>query len=111
MSERDEILPRRAALRAAFGDALYDALLAVLFRHDPAGINFGSNTDEYEPEVDTILPRLERCASMEDARCMVFAEFTHWFGDDFDERRATVCVEAVWTVWRQMMSNGYPPST
>ena len=27
---------------------------ALLFRHDPIGINFGENTDEYRPEAETI---------------------------------------------------------
>jgi len=102
MSQRDELLSRRAALRGAFGDALYDELLTILFRHDPAGINFDWNTDEYEPEVDTILPRLHRCADAEDARCMIFAELTHWFAGDFDERKATAATEAIWAAWRRL---------
>jgi hypothetical protein len=33
----------------------------LLFRHDPVGINFEVNTDEYEPKAGTILPRLHAC--------------------------------------------------
>ena len=44
-------------------------------RHDPVGINFESNTDEYEPEVGTILPQLRSCKSADDVRRMVDREF------------------------------------
>jgi hypothetical protein len=37
---------------------LFTEVSAILFRHDPIGINFEGNTDEYDPEAGTILPRL-----------------------------------------------------
>jgi hypothetical protein len=56
------------------------AIEALLFRHDPIGINFGSNTDEYRAEAQTIVPRL-RSASDEDAVLqIVHEEFVTWFG-------------------------------
>jgi hypothetical protein len=54
VTEKEKYKRRRAELRVRFG-SLYDFLLALLFEVDPAGINFETNTDEYEPEVDTIL--------------------------------------------------------
>jgi len=39
----------------AAAPALFAAITAVLFRHDPIGINFEINTDEYDPEAGTIL--------------------------------------------------------
>jgi len=42
---------------------LFDTMAEILFRHDPLGINFEHNTDEYPPEVGTILPRLESATS------------------------------------------------
>lgn len=51
---REQILENRRRLRAEYGE-LFDSMAALLFRHDPIGINFdGENTDEYEPEVETI---------------------------------------------------------
>ena len=37
---------------------LYEKVEALLFRHDPIGINFEDNTDEYELETFLLLPRL-----------------------------------------------------
>jgi len=42
---------------------LFDTMAEILFRHDPLGINFEHNTDEYHPEVGTILPRLGSATS------------------------------------------------
>jgi hypothetical protein len=69
----------RALLRQRFGST-YDRLSLILFEEDPVGINFKTNTDEYEPEVDTILPRLRSCESIEHVRNVVYEEFVHWFG-------------------------------
>ena len=54
---REQILEERRQLKAEYG-ALFDSITALLFRHDPIGINFEDNVDEYEPETGTILPRL-----------------------------------------------------
>lgn len=78
MDERTARKARREALRRQHG-ALYDAVSAILFEEDPIGINFGSNADEYEPEVDTILPRLAGCVTVEDVRAVVHEEFVRWF--------------------------------
>ena len=33
---------------------------------------------------------------------MIFAELTHWFGGDFDERKATAAAKAIWAAWRRL---------
>ena len=48
-------------------------------RHDPIGINFEDNTDEYDPEAGTILPRLRRDLSVEKTTGIVHEEFVRWF--------------------------------
>jgi hypothetical protein len=80
-TEKDRIRAERKALRREHGQ-LYDHISGLLFAWDPQGINFGDNTDEYEPEVDTILPRLRICSSAADVQCVVFEEFRRWFGDE-----------------------------
>jgi len=60
-----EILENRRRLRAEY-EALFDSMPALLFRHNPIGVNFDSNTDEYEPEVDTMLARMRGCHSSDD---------------------------------------------
>lgn len=84
---RDDIVRETAELRARFGDA-YDRLLNLLFEEDPEGLNFGDNTDEYSPEVSTILPRLTDCSSPDDVQTVVSEEFRRWFGPALVERRA-----------------------
>ena len=55
---REEILRERRQLKAEYGD-VFDSVAALLFRHDPIGIAFeNENTNEYEPEAGTILPRV-----------------------------------------------------
>lgn len=51
----------------------------VLFRHDPVGINFEHNTDEYRPEAETITRRLSEAATEHDLRRIIHEEFLHWF--------------------------------
>jgi hypothetical protein len=49
VNEKERNSQRRGELRREFG-SLYDVVLRILFEADPAGINFETNTDEYEPE-------------------------------------------------------------
>src|ERR1051326_5953167 len=59
---------------------LYDEALAMLFRHDPMGINFETNPDEYAPEVATILPSLASADSAAHLSEIICEEFEYWFG-------------------------------
>jgi hypothetical protein len=72
----------REALRREYA-GLYEQVEAILFRYDQAEINFGENTDEYDPEVSTILPRIARATSQDEVHQIVREEFEHWFGPDF----------------------------
>jgi hypothetical protein len=79
VGDKERYEQRRAALRQRFG-SLYDFVLQLLFEVDPVGINFDTNTDEYEPEVDTILPRLGDGQTVDDLQRIVHEEFVRWFG-------------------------------
>jgi len=61
---------------------LFAEVSAILFRHDLVGINFESNTDEYDPEAGTILPRLRPGATAEEVAGIVREEFLRWFGQE-----------------------------
>jgi hypothetical protein len=78
MNEAEIIRENRNRLKARYA-SLYNEILGILFRHDPIGINFETNTDEYGPEVDTILPRLKEAHSPEELRRIIHEEFLHWF--------------------------------
>ena len=78
MRTKKQIHTEHRRLRAEYG-ALFDDLATIFFRHDPIGINFEDNTDEYEPEARTILPRLRKCHSADDVLAVVHEEFQRWF--------------------------------
>lgn len=96
-TERDMIRAARAELRREYGD-LYERLSRLLFTWDLMGINFQHNTDEYEPEVDTILPRLRTCTSAADVQRVVHEEFCRWFDADSagDIERYEQIGRAIW---------------
>lgn len=97
---REHIQAERARLRAEYRP-LYDQLTALLFHLDPVGINHEQNTDEYEPEVGTILPRLGHCQSESDVCRVVHEEFVKWFGEDTagpQARYVSVAAE-IWPLW------------
>ncbi|OWQ45782.1 hypothetical protein CDL60_18150 [Roseateles noduli] len=80
---------------------LFDQLAQLLFEADPMGINFESNTDEYDPEVGTILPRLEGAHSADDVQTIVHEEFCRWFGPEeagTREQYAAVS-QQIWSAW------------
>lgn len=98
----EQIRQERRQLKAEYGK-LYDAVSEILFRHDPIGINFGRNSDLYEPEVGTILPRLNDCISVSHARKMIHQEFVRWFDSDIagPEARYEEIAEKVWATWQK----------
>jgi hypothetical protein len=98
---RAEIQTYRKRLRATYG-SLYDAVSDTLFRHDPIDINYETNTDEYNLEVDTILPRLKSCGSIEDVQAVVYEEFCNWFDAEdvgSPERYRELATE-IWQLWQ-----------
>lgn len=82
----DEILPRRTADRVARKRALVgrenrvEQLEALLFKHDPIGINYEHNTDEYRPEAETITLRRSEAISESALLRVIHEEFVRWFG-------------------------------
>lgn len=82
---------------------LFADLVLLFFAHDPIGINFDDNTDEYEPEVRTIFPRLAAAQSVTDVEDIVFEEFSRWFGKETvgPRERYGRIAESVWGMWER----------
>ena len=99
---REEILEERRRLKAEYGK-LFDSVAALLFRHDPVGINFEINEDEYETEAGSILPRLRLCHSENEVRHAVHEEFVRWFDADTagPEERYRAIASEIWQLWQQ----------
>ena len=98
---KEEIHEARRRLRQEFGQ-LFDSISALLFRHDPIGINFEENTDEYDLEAETILPRLRTCTSELDVLWAVHQEFVRWFDAETAgprEKYAEIAA-GIWDLWQ-----------
>jgi hypothetical protein len=61
----EKILEERQQLKAEYG-GLFDVIAELLFRHDPTGIDFEVNPEEYQYEGSKLLPRLRDCHSAGD---------------------------------------------
>ena len=98
---------QRAEARREYG-AFFDKVSALLFRADPIGINFEDNTDEYDLEAATIIPRLRRCADADQVCGVVHEEFVRWFTpadagarDQYNEVSAQI-----WHAWLRYQEHG-----
>jgi len=112
LKPREKILEERRRLKAEYGE-IFNAVSALLFRHDPIGIAFESpNTDEYDAEARTILPRLRSCGSAEDVLLVVHQEFVRWFDEDGAGPRegyAKIASE-IWDLWQRFRVKSEHPS-
>jgi|SRR5215467_2064050 len=104
---REEILENRRRLKAEYGE-LFDSVAALLYRHDPIGINFDfdENADEYEPEARTILPKLRSCHSADDVLHVVHGEFVRWFdsGTAGPEEHYKEIASEIWGLWSEYLA-------
>jgi hypothetical protein len=91
----------REQLKKQYG-SLFETVTALLFQSDPMGINFSDNTDEYDPETGTILPRLAGAKSVDDVQTIVYEEFCRWFdpaGAGSRDAYREVCLK-IWEAWQ-----------
>ena len=82
---------------------LYRGISEILYRHDPIGINFDFNTNEYEPEVGAILPRISEATSPIELSKIVHQEFVRWFDEDTagSEERYSGIAQEIWDLWEK----------
>src|SRR5215475_8865872 len=88
--------------RSRDNEQLFDSIAAALFEADPIHINFETNTDEYEPEAETILPRLHSATTVDDVERIVHEEFCRWFDAGLAGPRENYrpVAETIWNLWR-----------
>ena len=89
-------------VRTKFG-SLVDTVSRILFERDPIGLNFGGNTDEYNPEAATILMRIDQAATQEDLLRIIHEEFIRWFDAEIagPESRYDQIAQDVWSAYRR----------
>lgn len=95
-------MEKRKGIRREYA-ALFDALSKILFDADPIGINFETNTDEYELEVGSIIPRLKHATSEDEVRCIIYEEFCKWFDvETAGPTEAYIDIASkVWAEWQR----------
>lgn len=75
----------------------------ILFEADPIGINFESNTDEYDAEAETIVIALPRARGADDVRSLTHEAFVQWFDPETAgsmERYRAASAE-IWKAWQR----------
>lgn len=100
---------QRSTLKAKYG-WLYKALVKLLAEEDLMGlVKMGAPDDEYEPEVDTFLPRLPEANSPDELGQIIYEAFVKCFGKTFvpsdkppseqSNRQFETIGEKAWAFW------------
>ncbi len=82
---------------------LYGDLTDLFCRYDPMGlVNMGAPENEYEPEVQAVLPRLKEACSMNDLRYILYEEFTTQFSvvTERSKEKLDMATEEIWKLWQ-----------
>jgi|GEM_PF-1357198 len=83
---------------------LFKAVSAVMFKLDPMGINYQTNTDEYDPEVGLLIPQLKKCSSPDDVAGALFEIFKSQFDADMAGKRERYdgLAKEIWKIWKKL---------
>ena len=75
----------------------------ILFEADLIGINFESNTDEYDAEAETIVIGLAGARGADDVRSLTHEAFVQWFDAQTagPAERYTSDAAGIWDAWRR----------
>lgn len=97
---RAAIIARRRRLKRKY-QKLYDDVAHVLYQHDP--MHIAAATDEYEPEVERILPGLAGCTSADDVLKLVQRVFSEMFWPEAAEprERHEAIAKDIWRVAKE----------
>ncbi|MFZ2424092.1 MAG: hypothetical protein WBD79_17040 [Anaerolineae bacterium] len=102
----DQARAAREAVRAE-DPQFFAAISTMIFKADPIGINFTINTDEYDPEAGTVIPRLSACQTADDVTAVLYEEFTKWFEAEIAGKRADYVelAQNLWTLSQERAAN------
>lgn len=84
------------------------AVSQVLFRADPVGLNFETNTDEYIAEAETIVIALPEATSPQDVQALTHECFVEWFDPELagPPTQYTTVAEEIWDLWQRHRNGG-----
>lgn len=99
-------IKKRKQIKEQYG-VVFNTLSEILFRHDPIGINFEDNTDEYDTAAGTILPRLETATTEDEILQIIHEEFIRWFDVDTvgSKEKYQILANEVWEMWQRLKKN------
>ncbi|MFZ1406042.1 MAG: hypothetical protein WAW03_23375 [Anaerolineae bacterium] len=102
----DQARAAREAVRAE-DPQFFAAISTMIFKADPIGINFTINTDEYDPEAGTVIPRLSACQTADDVTAVLYEEFTKWIEAEIAGKRADYVelAQNLWTLSQERAAN------
>jgi hypothetical protein len=103
---RERVRQERKALKEQHG-AFFARVSELMFTHDPIGINFTDNTDEYDAEAGTVIPRLAACRNVEDVAKVLHEEFYQWF-DPETAGPLSIYLPLAQDVWNHALSVCWP---
>ena len=73
----------------------------IINSHDPIGlIKSGAPTDEYEPEVKTIIVQLDDKQNGNEVLDLIYKEFEKWFGDAGNKENYIELAEDIF-IWKK----------
>jgi len=76
---------------------LVEAVSNAIDRADPIGLlAMGCPTDEYAPEVGSIVPRLNVANNVDDVQSILYEEFVRWFGEAGPRDSYKTAADDVW---------------
>ena len=112
MSFHEDSSERRARLQATYG-RLYTDVLDIIQQADLVGIAYVAS-DEYEPEVTTILPRLHQANNEADVAMIIREEFDTWFYEGVTRGKdecVTWAAQEIWKAWQDWQSHQHGASS
>ena len=82
---------------------LVQAVSKTLFRADPIGIDFETNTSEDDPEAETIVIALRNASDPQDVLILTQRCFVEWFDAETagPPSRYTAVAEEIWNLWQR----------
>ncbi|KND47071.1 MAG: hypothetical protein AB199_01425 [Parcubacteria bacterium C7867-004] len=77
----------------------FDKVSMVLFEHDPIGLNFDDNVDEYELEAGMVMNRFPKANNIDELATIIFEVFVECFDKELATRKREVYQQIAKEVW------------
>ena len=78
----------------------FDKVSMVLFEHDPIGLNFDDNVDEYELEAGMVVSQFSKANSVDELETIILKIFVECFDEELATRKREVYQLIAKEVWQ-----------